>query len=263
MPTITEKYDSRELGDNSAARFYILDDYATDVDALTALASTAPTTLNDLPRTGLVVREIGGGVHEGEASYGSQSSSSEAGTVDFQFEISTTNTHITHSKETLFRANADGPTDGPDMQGSIGVSADGTEVAGCDIITPTFSFTKTLVKAADDVDSTYIQGVKACVGRVNDGSFFGFSAGEVLCAGVSGSRNGQNFDLTFRFLESDNATGLLFGDIEVDKGGWEYLWILYEDDVDDTAKSLIKIPKAVYVERVYDEADFSALGVGS
>ncbi len=37
----------------------------------------------------------------------------------------------------------------------------------------------------------------------------------------------------------------------------------YGDDVDQTAKVLIKKPIAVYVEQVYPFASFAGLGIGS
>ena len=54
------------------------------------------------------------------------------------------------------------------------------------------------------------------------------------------------------------------GDITgIDKKGWEYLWVQYADDVDAVKKQLIKKPVAVYIEKVYESALFSALGIGS
>lgn len=47
------------------------------------------------------------------------------------------------------------------------------------------------------------------------------------------------------------------------KEGWHYLWVRYEDDEDATARTLIKKPRAVYVEQVYYYGDFSLLGIGS
>ena len=39
------------------------------------------------------------------------------------------------------------------------------------------------------------------------------------------------------------------------------VWVRYADDVDDTAMALIKKPVAVYIEKVYDDAAFSGLGI--
>ena len=47
------------------------------------------------------------------------------------------------------------------------------------------------------------------------------------------------------------------------KKGWEYLWVRYADEEDAAAKMLVKRPIAAYVEKVYEEGDFSQLGIGS
>jgi len=55
--------------------------------------------------------------------------------------------------------------------------------------------------------------------------------------------------------------GLKVGDIQnINKKGWEYLWVRY-GDVEDQ-KVLIKQPESVYIERVYDSANFALLGIG-
>jgi hypothetical protein len=52
------------------------------------------------------------------------------------------------------------------------------------------------------------------------------------------------------------------GDITgIDKKGWEYLWVRYQDAED--ADVLVKQPAAVYVEQVYPYGDFSLLGIGT
>ena len=41
------------------------------------------------------------------------------------------------------------------------------------------------------------------------------------------------------------------------------MWVRYQDTEDEDAKELIKKPVAVYIERVYDTANFAGLGIGS
>ena len=60
------------------------------------------------------------------------------------------------------------------------------------------------------------------------------------------------------------ASGLTVGSITgISKKGWEYLWVLYEEAEDATAKALVKVPVAVYIERVYEEGDFAGLVIGT
>jgi hypothetical protein len=117
------------------------------------------------------------------------------------------------------------------------------------------------------VTDAYIRGVSGVTGTTNSGVFRGFQAGEVLFVGCSGSQEWDDekgrgpWSLSFRFVASKNVTGETIGDIGgVNKKGHEYVWVRYEDAVDSNV--LLKKPKAVYVNKVYREEDFSALGIG-
>lgn len=118
------------------------------------------------------------------------------------------------------------------------------------------------------VTSSWIRGVAGVTGTTNNSTFRGFEAGEVLFVGCSGSQEWDDqkgrgpWSLSFRFVASKNVTGKKIGDISgIAKRGHEYLWVRYEDSSD--SKELFKKPKAVYVNKVYRESDFSALGIGS
>ena len=45
----------------------------------------------------------------------------------------------------------------------------------------------------------------------------------------------------------------------IDKEGWHYMWVVYEDATDEN--KLIKRPKYVFIEEVYYYEDFSLLEV--
>ena len=47
----------------------------------------------------------------------------------------------------------------------------------------------------------------------------------------------------------------------ISKKGWEYLWVRYGDAEDTAAKAIVKKPMAAYVEKVYEDGDFSSLGI--
>lgn len=69
---------------------------------------------------------------------------------------------------------------------------------------------------------------------------------------------------TFRFAASKNKTTFTVGGIVVPaKKGWEYMWVMYADRDDDTAKRIVKLPIGVYIEQVYELADFAGLGIGT
>jgi hypothetical protein len=84
----------------------------------------------------------------------------------------------------------------------------------------------------------------------------------VLFQGASGSQRGQeDWEITFSFAASPNATDLTVGDITgIEKKGWEYLWVRYADAEDE--ETLIKQPVAAYVEQVDEYGNFALLGIG-
>jgi hypothetical protein len=198
-----------------------------------------------------------------EVSYVSQGADSDEQSAPLNrsrsFETGGTTTHITQAiAETKFGT-------GPAMNKAIGVSGDG--VAGVDIIVPQLTWTETYDVPARYVTTSYITSLHNLCGTVNGSPFRGFLAGEVLFSGASGSQQWDTekgdgpWNLSFKFSASPNATDLSIGSVtEIAKKGHEYLWVLYEDDVSDN--TLLKKPKAVYVNQVYRTANFSGLGIG-
>jgi len=154
----------------------------------------------------------------------------------------------------------------PDQKMAIGVDSNG--VNGIDIVNPQLQWQETYDVPNSYVTSDWIRGVAGVTGTTNNASFRGFEAGEVLFVGCSGSQEWDDqkgrgpWSLAFRFVAEKNVTGQTIGDITgVSKKGHEYLWVRYEDAVDTNV--LLKKPKAVYVNKVYRESSFAALGIGT
>jgi len=170
-------------------------------------------------------------------------------------------TTTTESTESKFP-----PSTAPSMNSAIGVDDNG--VNGVDIVVPQLQWQESYDVPNAYVTNGYITGVAALTGTVNNGGFRGFSAGEVLFLGCSGSQEWDDqkgrgpWSLTYRFVASPNVTNQTIGDVTgINKKGHEYLWVRYE-----TAESsgvLIKKPKFVYVNKVYRDANFAALGIGT
>jgi hypothetical protein len=153
----------------------------------------------------------------------------------------------------------------PDQKKAIGVDSNG--VNGVDIVVPQLQWQESYDVPNSYVTDAYIRGVSGVTGTTNNAAFRGFEAGEVLFVGCSGSQEWDDdkgrgpWSLSFRFVASKNVTGETIGDISgVNKKGHEYLWVRYEDAVDSNV--LLKKPKHVYVNKVYREGSFSALGIG-
>jgi hypothetical protein len=184
----------------------------------------------------------------------------EEGESNYQFETGGGTTHITHSIATIQSVRAGGGT-AANFYNAIGWS--GSEIAGCEIVSPNFTFSETHVLPGSAVDGAYKLALFNATGKVNNGTFKGFAAGEVLFLGASGSqRQDGSWEITYRFAASANATGLSIGGLTgLNKKGWEYLWIHYEDESSEDLA--VKKPVQANVEQVYATTSFSALGIGT
>ena len=272
MPiTVEEKYLSRPTKDSgqgegteellSVELHYLVKGTDNELLAAQAVRTTAPATHNGLDRGEITLEPIGPTQWEATVQYiPPDSQQMEPGDSSYSFDTGGGTQHITHGKQTMGTYAPPGKT-APDFDGAIGVTQDSVE--GVDITVPVYRFSETHVKTDAQVTSAYKGTLFNLTGKTNNGSFKGFAAGEVLFLGASGSkRSDGDWEITFNFAASPNKTGLTVGSITgIAKKGWEYLWVRYADEVDSGAKMLVKKPVGAYVEKVYDEGDFSGLGI--
>lgn len=275
MPmTITENIDSRQITENQSAELlYTITGTADESEALAVLKTTAPTVLLNMKRQPLTVEpvhidttpaNVDQCIWTGRATYApfEYQQPPETGDSSFAFDTGGGTQHITQSLATVQRYAASGTA--PDFRGAIGVTHDNVE--GVDITVPVYQFSETHYLPASQVTQSYKAALFQLTGKVNSDSFRGLAAGECLFLGASGSRRGtgpdDDWEITFRFAGSPNRTNLTIGSITgIDKKGWEYLWVRYADAEDTASKTLVKQPVAVYIEKVYQEASFSGLGI--
>ncbi len=222
----------------------------------------------------LSVEEDSGGavqLYTGRIRYSNEGSGGSNGNNDdenpypssTQFEISASQQKVIRSRKTLGRYAANGQA-APDFKGLIGVTDQGV-VEGVDLPVAESTFSETHYFPSALLTSSFIAFLSRAYGRVNSAPFRGFAAGEVQFIGASGSyRQGDEaVELSFRFAVSENESNIFVGNIgPIDKPGWAYLWVHYEDKIDETAKKLVKRPLAVYVEQVFQEMNFGMLGIG-
>jgi len=269
--TVTEKRESRESasGENEATTLvFTIRGTADDIDAIEALKTAAPATHDNLvPKTWNVepvhidTANPDACLWTGTVRYGLTSAPEpKTGDSVYNFDIGGGTQHITQSLETVGKYAPAGETP-IDFKGAIGVTQ--TEVEGVDVTVPVYHFSETHYKADAEVTPAYKATLFALTGTVNSAAFKGFEAGEVLFLGASGSKRGEeDWEITYRFAASPNATNIQVGDITVAaKKGWEYRWVRYADAEDETAKEIVKRPASAHVEKVYHLADFSALGI--
>jgi hypothetical protein len=225
----------------------------------TLVEATIPAIYAGLSFQTYHVAHQGGGVWEVTARYGKREPK-ETGESSFSFDTGGVTTHITQSLITVNKYAAGGGT-APDCQGAIGVTGDSVE--GTDITVPVYNFTETHYITDAAVTGAYKLALFQLTGKVNNGTFKGFAAGEVLFLGASGAKRGtDDWEITFRFAASPNVTGLSVGPITgITKLGWDYLWVRYTDTEDENV--LVKQPIAAYVERVYEQGNFASLGIGA
>jgi hypothetical protein len=261
---IVELFDSREadieVGRGSVSLKYGVVGSEDDADVHAIVAATLPSSYLTLSFQSYRIEHKGAGVWLVTARYGSREPR-EVGYSAVQFETGGGTQHITQNLSNSILTKAAGVTgDVPDFKGAIGVNGD--QVEGCDIYAPAFSFSETHILSDDVVTNSFIIMLRDLTATTNTDSFRGFAAGEVLFIGASGSkRSATDWEITFKFLVGKNRTDVVInGSAPFPKGAWEYLWVKYEDGISNT--NLIKKPKYIYVERVYESRDFFALGIG-
>lgn len=262
---VVEKFESRQsmTGENASVELvYLVKGTTDDIEAKTELANASPAIYDGLVRKSREIEPIAPGLWLGTVRYGSKENTRpETGESSFSFDTGGGTQHITQSLETVASYRAGGTA--PDFGGAIGVSVENVE--GVDITVPVYSFSETHFLPESQVTNPYKGVIFALTGKVNSTAFRGFAAGECLFLGAAGSRRGEeDWELTFRFSASPNRTGLTVGEITgISKKGWEYMWVRYKDALDNIAKTIVKKPMAVYIEKVYEEGDFSGLGIGA
>lgn len=150
----------------------------------------------------------------------------------------------------------------PNFKQAINVSGD-NDVQGVDIVVPAMRWTYSYRQPHGIITQPYVQLLEIMTGTCNNATFKGRAAGEVLFMGCNGSQ-GTVSDPTidYEFLRLPNMQNQTIGDIVgIAKRGHDYLWVLFEETVEDAAKTTTKVPKFVYVEQVYPYTDFAALGI--
>ena len=264
MPTIEfhKSRQSKAAGkQTTASRTYKIWSAADDDIAMSLLIAEAPSSVLvsgiNLTKVEYEIEEedANTGFYVGSASY---SYRDEPGQSQYNFDISTETVHITNSLQTIARY----PGTAPNMQGAIGY--DGDKIEGCDIMNAVYSFSETHQFSDNQITPAYKAALFRAVGKTNGAAFKGFAIGEVMFLGAAGSKKQADdyWELTFRFAASENITNLTIGQINgIAKKGWEYLWSRYSDKT-DTGNNLVRTPSAVYIERVYQSADFSSIGIG-
>lgn len=240
--------------------------------AMAWINTNAPVVRNRLYPQAVTVTPIAGtAAWDIKVRYGPKAPASQRPP---QYKFSTTGgtEKITQSLETVYSGicpqfgSAD--TTAPQFGGGIGYN-DGA-FDGAEVKRPRFSWSETHVLPFNFVTRDYVQLLLEFTGSVSNTPFGGFSANTVIFNGISDGgtiddtdENGdvvQYWQLTYSFEAMPNAQGVSIGGSEpFAKNAWDYLWVLRYKKEDSTTQKTVWFPAAVYVERVYEYADFNAL----
>lgn len=269
---VIETYESRKARfdrdrtNDSIELTFKLAGSESDVEAHAALQQIAPAFYGGLLFQSYELEHLGGGVWEATAEYNlkldrtpqEQGSQSEPQNNQVSFDTTGGTEHITQAITQLGYASF--PALAPDLGNAIGV--DGENVNGVDVVTPQLRFQETWSWNNAVIGTNYIKMLRDLTGTTNNRPFRTFDEDEVLFLGATGSKKSiLVWEIVYNFAVSKNKAQFFVHDIEVNtKGGWDYLWVRYKDEVQ--LNNLIKRPSQVYVAQVYEQSDFRRLGIG-
>ena len=270
--TVTEQPLGRDISGSSAQRLYIVaaDAAENEAEALAGMLLEVPTSIAglDLDIDGTGVDEIADGMWLGRAIYKSDPDEDPA-TNDavYSFDTGEVSERVTNYIAGTYTGY---PATARDFKGAIHANPYTFEVAGTTVPAPVFNFSETHYIDDDEVDADYIAELFKLAWHINnaewtDSKGHTFKAGELLLKRIHGGQRGRgDWELMFDLAGRPNQEGLVFGDITVTSAkGWDYLWVLYKPDEDDTAKGMVAIPEAVYVGGVFPVGDFSKLKINT
>lgn len=179
---------------------------------------------------------------------------------EIQFNTGGATTRLYNSIETIGYWSPDPPA--PLFDNAIQVDKDG-KPQGTDVVIPTLEWSETHTFPSSRVGYSFMKTLANVTGKVNNSVFRSFAAGEVLFTGASANWNDESIGVTYSFIASPNINPLKIGDnnTAMEKKGHDFVWVYYEDDVDEAAHCKTKKIRAVYIEKIYEEINFDVLGI--
>lgn len=229
--------------------------------------ATVPNLVDGMVRNSVAVRRLDGKDikrWEVRVAWGAVKASfsgpQQTGTVRASFSTQGSVTRVYKSLQTISKTAASGTA--PDFKGAINVTREGVE--GADVVSPSLRRTYTKVFEDSEVNQAYEDTLFALTGKVNTAAFKGYPAKSVLFLGAQGGQRADGkWEFGFQFEVRPNRTMLdIGGGIVVPAvNGHELLWVYFREEIDATANATVKVPKAAYVEKMYEDGNFAALNV--
>lgn len=186
--------------------------------------------------------------------------------ISWTFDTTGGNQKISQSIKTVTSAGVPLTVVAPNHHGAI--NDDGETVHGVDITVPNFAFTVTRIFSQQGLPPNFIPNLYALTGTTNFAPFSAtimgqqltFAPKECLFLGATGSQRGaQECEITLKFagsLTQPVTVANASGSTTVTKAGFDYIWCAYQRTRDNPSKSTPNMPLAIYVEQVYQTANF-------
>lgn len=243
-----------------------------------AVAAIPSATDDGLIRNSVVVDHISAEHWKATATYvvpEKEKKDPDIGELEFDFDTTGGTQHLTSSKQTMQIFNPAGFDTIP-FQNAIGVkkTKHGYDVAGVDVVVPKLEFTITTSFPPNRVTLEWIKAIAEMTGKTNENEWLTFPEGELLFMGARiKSKYREKTTVVFSFSASENITPAdnvtIGGNVPglgqaglgpIEKKGHEYMWVYYVQE--DVEQRILLKPWQVNIERVYESADFTELGLG-
>ncbi|MGN0880121.1 MAG: hypothetical protein ACI4WT_11825 [Oligosphaeraceae bacterium] len=268
---MSQRYEARAMAMDADGEFtevavqFLAEGARDEAEALEAVHDAAPDEWEGLPMESLeIASRDSGDVFTVEVKYKNKESSTsssknggeEEATVSFDCGGGTM--HLTHSYEQRI---AYGTRKAGGAIGWNGKTGAEMAISGVDVPTAQLRETYTKVMRLSRITTSFKRKVARLVGKVNSGSFKGWSRGEVMFLGMSYScpaRKSTKVLVTFNFAVQPNESVSIAGH-KIEKKGFEYAWALSKT-LDDGGMPKADV-EAIYVDEVCRYDSFSMLGL--
>lgn len=270
---LIESWESQDFtvpssGAISATKNYYVTGSSSGTDVYHFLGDNVPRLFGGLPLTNIDVSPLGPLLFSAKCNYGltaatagnrtnvaPQPLDSNTGATSYAFSFSTTGGtyRIYHAVEN----NQAFGTSPPNSYDYIGHN--GREIEGVDVVIPQVQFNIRKRKPGAQITLAYINTLTSLTGKTNNATFFGFAQGELLFLGAEGQQvTDGDTEITFNFSAQPNAASITIAGITVtNKKGHEYVWSYAEPNPAGGAP----VVKGVYKSKIYEEGNFSLLGI--
>ena len=282
--TVTQAWDGVDLqlergsGSNDASTatvHYIVSGTESEAEACTACYAAAPATYADIDKKSVAISErLTDTSWKVEVRYGSENKSNDSGNEDDEatvnFDCSASTKHMTQAiSQTCVYAASGEKKDSADAAAAVPIGWNGkdgseSEAAGVDMNIGELRETYTKTMGLSKVTGTaWKRKIASLVGKVNSGSFKGWSAGECQFLGCSYSApltGSKKVKVSFHFAIRPNESGAKVGGHSIgSKKGFEYLWALTDDKVQDGER--VRQIRKIYKAEVCETDGFGGLGI--